>query len=67
MTLVFLLISMSVPQGSGIELLDHAFEQWRSTPEMRVEDAYKWLFHATLGGEHAVQDVGGPRNWMDRE
>ena len=34
---------------------------------MRIEDAYKWLFHATLGGEHAVQDVSGPRAWMDRE
>lgn len=48
-------------------LLDHAYQQWKETPEMRVEDAYKWLFHATLGGEHRVQGVDGPRNWLDRE
>ena len=34
---------------------------------MRIEDAYKWLFHATMGGEHAVTDDAGPRSWMDRE
>jgi hypothetical protein len=34
---------------------------------MRIEDAYKWLFHATLGGEHAVSDDSGPRRWMERE
>jgi len=32
-----------------------------------MEDAYKWLFHATLGGEHAVTDDSGPRQWLDRE
>jgi hypothetical protein len=34
---------------------------------MEIEDAYKWLFHATLGGEHAVRDDSGPRAWLDRE
>jgi len=34
---------------------------------MEIEDAYKWLFHATQGGEHAVTDDSGPRAWMDGE
>jgi len=34
---------------------------------MRAEDAYKWLYHATLGGEHAVRDDVGPRLWLDGE
>jgi hypothetical protein len=47
--------------------LAFAFSQWRSTPRMGIEDAYKWLFHATLGGEHAVTDDDGPRQWLERE
>ncbi|MCH7903527.1 MAG: hypothetical protein IH944_03060 [Armatimonadetes bacterium] len=63
-----LLLAISfVPSSGSSDLLDHAFAQWKATPEMRIEDAYKWLFHATLGGEHAVQDVNSPRNWMDSE
>jgi hypothetical protein len=36
-------------------------------PEMRIEDAYKWLFHATRGGEHAVASEIAARQWLDRE
>lgn len=34
---------------------------------MRIEDAYKWLYHATLGGEHAVTSMDQTRRWMNRE
>lgn len=59
-----LLAPKGVPERA---LLDFAVRQWRFTPAMRIEDAYKWLFHATLGGEHAVSDDEGPRQWLDRE
>ncbi len=62
-----LAIVMALAWKTETSLLDHAFAQWRATPEMRIEDAYKWLFHTTLGGEHAVQDENGPRAWLDRE
>jgi len=48
-------------------LLSFACRQWAKEPETRVEDAYKWLIQATLGGDHAVNDDSGPRRWMDRE
>ena len=48
-------------------ILDYAVSAWRREPEMRAEDAYKWLFHAILGGEHAVQGEEGPRQWLDNE
>ncbi len=48
-------------------LLDHSLAAWKAKPEMRIEDAYKWLFHAALGGEHAVLDEAAPRAWMDAE
>ncbi|MBI5707047.1 MAG: hypothetical protein HZC36_08670 [Armatimonadetes bacterium] len=48
-------------------LLDFAIRSWAATPKMEIEDAYKWLFHATQGGEHAVLDEEGPRQWLDSE
>jgi hypothetical protein len=48
-------------------LLRFSIQQWRQMPEMHVKDAYKWLYHATLGGEHAVQDDSGPRQWLESE
>src|SRR5262245_56083851 len=52
---------------AGVDPIDFAFAGWQPTPKMEIEDAYKWLFHATLGGEHAVTDDEGPRQWLDRE
>ncbi|MDX1933143.1 MAG: hypothetical protein SFU56_11100 [Capsulimonadales bacterium] len=50
-----------------MELLTFGLNAWKSEPAMRIEDAYKWLFHAVRGGEHAVTDPDGPRRWLDRE
>ncbi len=36
-------------------------------PDLRIEDAYKFLFHATRGGEHAVDNEAAARLWLDRE
>lgn len=62
-----ILALLAIARQAEPTLLDHAFEQWKSTPEMKIEDAYKWLYHATLGGEHAVTSEDGPRVWLDRE
>jgi hypothetical protein len=48
-------------------LLEYSLKAWLSDSETCIEDAYKWLFHATLGGEHAVRDESGPRSWLDDE
>ena len=47
--------------ASNEALLAFAETRWRAQPETRIEDAYKWLFHATLGGDHAVRDPRVPR------
>ncbi|HRF59894.1 MAG TPA: hypothetical protein PLH94_08280 [Fimbriimonadaceae bacterium] len=62
-----LAVTTLVGAADRTAILDHAFAVWAGTPAMRIEDAYKWLFHATLGGEHAVRDDAGPRAWMERE
>ncbi len=34
---------------------------------MSIQDAYKWLYHAANGGEHAITDVSRVSDWMERE
>jgi hypothetical protein len=67
MTALLLVLAVTQTHQQTQDLVAFAMRQWQSTPEMRIEDAYKWLFHATQGGEHAVRDETGPRRWMDRE
>lgn len=38
-----------------------------SDPELRIEDAYKWLYHATRGGEHALDIETAARLWLEHE
>jgi hypothetical protein len=50
------------PGGAGF-----AEAALRSDPEVRIEDAYKWLYHATRGGEHAIRDETAANAWLERE
>ena len=61
--LAFFLFFSAAPDPDAAFFLDQA----RADPEIRIEDAYKWLFHAARGGEHAVQDETAVRRWLDRE
>ncbi len=45
-------------------LIDFALPKWKADRNVRIEDAYKWTFQATRGGEHAVPDTGSARKWM---
>lgn len=45
-------------------LIDFALPKWKADKNVRIEDAYKWTFQATRGGEHAVPDTGSARKWM---
>ncbi len=48
-------------------LLDFAIPKWKSEPAFRIEDAYKWTYQATRGGEHAVPDRKSAANWLENE
>ena len=50
-----------------VDLLTFSLAAWQKEPEMRIEDAYKWLYQATRGGEHAVPDEDSARKWLDEE
>lgn len=52
---------------SPTALLDFAIPKWKADKNMRIEDAYKWTFQATRGGEHAVPDRESARRWLERE
>lgn len=47
--------------------VDFFLAQARTDPDVRIEDAYKWLFHATRGGEHAVASEFAARQWLQEE
>ncbi len=48
-------------------LLDFAIPKWKADKNVRLEDAYKWTYQATRGGEHAVPDEESARKWLDSE
>jgi hypothetical protein len=48
-------------------LLDFAIPKWKADKNMRIEDAYKWTYQATRGGEHAVPDRESAGKWLERE
>jgi hypothetical protein len=42
-------------------------EAWRADPAMDVQDAYKWIFQATQGGEHGAPTREQAATWLERE
>jgi hypothetical protein len=48
-------------------LLDFAMPKWKADKNVRIEDAYKWIYQATRGGEHAVPDRAMAKEWLDGE
>lgn len=48
-------------------LLDFASAQWKSDANMEIRDAYKWLYQATNGGEHAAPSRAAAKQWLDGE
>ena len=62
--LPLLLVSCSPHSNPTVE---YFLAQAPADPGLRIEDAYKWLFHATRGGEHAVENEFAVRKWLDQE
>lgn len=48
-------------------LIDFALPQWKADKNVRIEDAYKWMYQATRGGEHAVPDPESASEWLENE
>lgn len=48
-------------------LLDYAIPRWKADPNFRIDDAYKWTYQATRGGEHAAPSREAARGWLERE
>ncbi|MDD4117110.1 MAG: hypothetical protein PHI39_02725 [Kiritimatiellae bacterium] len=46
---------------------EFCLQQARAEPEWRIEDAAKWLVHATRGGEHAIENETAARRWLENE
>lgn len=66
LTRVFLLLFSALSMAST-GTLDFALQRWQADPSVRVQDAYKWLFQATMGGEHAVESADEALSWLADE
>jgi hypothetical protein len=53
--------------GESHPLVATALDALAARPEARIEDAYKFLFQATRGGEHAAPDEASARTYLARE
>lgn len=49
------------------QLATFARQALAGEPEATVEDAYKWLYQAARGGEHAAPSEEAARAWLERE
>lgn len=43
------------------------FDTWRADPALEIADAYKWIYQATEGGEHAAPSREEVAAWLARE
>jgi hypothetical protein len=50
-----------------IALLDFAIPKWKADKNVRIDDAYKYLYQATRGGEHAAPNREMARKWLESE
>jgi hypothetical protein len=48
-------------------LIDFAIPKWKTDTNTQIEDAYKYLYQATRGGEHAVSSNDAAKEWLDNE
>jgi hypothetical protein len=48
-------------------LIDFVQPIFKSDNAVQIEDAYKWIFQATRGGEHAAPSREGAKSWLDNE
>ena len=46
---------------------EFCLQQARAESEWRIDDAAKWIVHATRGGEHAIQNEFAARQWLQTE
>lgn len=53
------------PDAAG--LVRYARERLAEFPEATPQDAYKWLYQAIRGAEHAVPSEAAARSWLERE
>ncbi len=48
-------------------LMDFAIPKWKADKNIAIDDAYKWTFQATRGGEHAAPSGEAARKWLTGE
>jgi hypothetical protein len=48
-------------------LIDFVQPIFKADTAVQMQDAYKWIFQATRGGEHAAPSRDAARSWLEKE
>lgn len=65
---LLMLAIFAAPAGADPEGdLAHALRRFAMRPEMRIDDAYKFLHQQSRGAEHSVDDAVAAQAWMREE
>jgi hypothetical protein len=65
--MTFVLSTVFILSCLPSSLLDFGISKWKADKNVRIEDAYKWIYQTTRGGEHAAPDRVSAEPWLERE
>jgi hypothetical protein len=63
MSMLVILVCALLDAGA----LSLPLDAWRTDQPMAMQDAYKWIYQATMGGEHAASDRAAAARWLQQE
>lgn len=60
-------LAILVASAMAASAITPPVDVWASDPAVEMRDAYKWIFQATMGGEHAAPSRDAADRWLRQE
>ena len=62
-----MLLAILLASAVAASTITPPLESWANDPAVEMRDAYKWIFQATMGGEHAAPSRDAADRWLRQE